>query len=104
MHIPNMIVTVCLLYKMFLTLGALNLLVSSVYMHVTLGYILKMSITVFALHLLILVISFQCRWIFGYLILSHNWLRCDRGMFEVHVVQKHLLIYQVLLTHLPLGM
>ena len=104
MNIPNMIVTVCLLYKTFFALGALNLLVSSVYMHVTFGYILKMSITVFALHLAILAISFQCHWILGYLILSHNWLGCDHGVFEVHMVQKHLLIYQVLLTHLALAM
>ena len=102
MNIPNMIVTVCLFYKMFFTLGTLDLLVSPVYMHVTLGYILKMSITVFALHLAILAISFQCHWILGYLILSHNWLGCECGVFEVHVIQKHLLIYQILLTHLAL--
>ena len=65
---------------------------------------LKMSITVFALHLAILVISFQCCWILSYLILSHNWPRCNRWVFEVHVVEKHLLIYQVLLTHLALAM
>ena len=99
-----MIVTVCLLYKMLFTLGTLNPLVPSVYMHVTLGYVLKMSITVFALHLVILAIRFQCHWILGYLILSHNWLGCDRGVFEVHVVQEHLLVYQVLLTHLALAM
>ena len=99
-----MIFTVCLLYKMFFALGALNLLVPPVYMHVTLGNILKMSITVFALHLAILAISFQCHWILGNLVLSHNWLGCDCGVFEVHVVQKHLLVYQVLLTHLALAM
>ena len=74
MGVPNMIVTVFLLYKVFFTLGTLNFLVSSVYMHVTLGYILKISIAVFALHLAILAISFKCHWILGYLILSHNWL------------------------------
>ena len=104
MNISNMIVTVCLLYKMLFTLGTLNLLVSSVYMHVTLSYVLKMSITVSALHLAILAIGFEGRWILGYLILSHNWLGCDHGLFEVHVVQEHHFVYQVLLTHLALAM
>ena len=81
MNISNMILTVCLLYKMLFALRTPNPLVPSVYMHVTLGYI----ITVFALHLAILAISFQCRWILGYLILSHNWLGCDRGVFKFHV-------------------
>ena len=99
-----MVIAICLLYKTLFALGTLNLLVSSVYMHVTLGYVLKMSITVYALHLAILAISFQCRWILGYLILSHNWLGCDHGVFEVHVVQEHVLVYQVLLTHLAHAM
>ena len=91
MNISNMIITVCLLYKAFFALWTPDLLVSPIYMHVTLGYILKMSITVFTLYLAILVISFQCHWILCYLTLDHNWLGCDRGMSEVHVVQKHLL-------------
>ena len=103
MGVPNMIVTVFLFYEVFFALGTLNFLVSPVHMHVMLGYILKLSITVFALHLAIRVISLQCRWILGYLILGHNWLWCDRGVFEVHVVQKHLLVYQILLTNLALA-
>ena len=99
-----MIVTVCQLYKMLFALGALNPLVPSVYMHVTLRYVLKISVTVFVLHLAILAIGFQGCWILGYLFLSHNQLGCDRGVFEVHVVLEHLLVYQVLLTHLALAM
>ena len=100
MGVPNMIVTVFLFYKVFFALGTLNFLLSPVHMHVMLGYILKISITVFALHR---VISLRCCWILGYLILGHKWLWCDRGVFEVHVVQKHLLIYQILLTNLALA-
>ena len=103
MGVPNMTVTIFLFYKAFFALGAHHCLVSSVYMHITLGYVLKMPITVFTHHLAVLVISFQCRWILGYLNFSYNWLWCDCGVFEVHMVQKHLLVYQVLLTHLALA-
>ena len=116
MGVPNMIVTIFLLYnalqalqsftklyKAFFTLGVHDFLVSSVYMHITLGYVLKIPITVFTHHLAVLAISFQCRWIFGYLTFCYNWLRCDCGVFEVHMVQKHFLVYQVLLTHLALA-
>ena len=58
MGVPNMIVTVFLLYKAFFALGTLNFLVSSIYMHITLSYVLKMSITVFTHHLVVLAISF----------------------------------------------
>ena len=104
MNIPNMIVTVSLLYKMLFALRTLHPLVPSIYMHVTLSYIFKMSITVFALHLAFVAINFQCCWILGYLTFSHDWFGCDCGVFEVHVVQEHLLIFQVLLTHLALVM
>ena len=103
MGVPNMIVTIFLLYKVFFMLGAYDFLVSSVYMHITLCYVLKIPITVFTHHLAVLVISFQCCWILDYLTFCHNWLWCKCGMFEVHMVQKHLLIYQVLLTHLALA-
>ena len=58
MGIPNMIVTIFLLYKAFFTLGAHDFLVSSVYMHIMLGYVLKMPITLFTHHLVVLAISF----------------------------------------------
>ena len=103
MGVPNMIVTIFLLYKAFFALGAHDFLVSSVYMHITLSYVLKMPITVFTNHLVVLAISFQCHWILGYLTFHYNWLWCDCGVFEGHMVQKHLLVYQVLLTHLALA-
>ena len=95
-----MIVTICLLYKTFFTLGVLNPLMPSVYVHVALSYIPKISITVFALHLVILAIGVQGHSISGYLFFGHNWLDCDCEVLEFHVVLEHLLIYQVLLTHL----
>ena len=104
MGIPNMIVTIFLLYKVFFTLGAHDSFVSSVYMHITLGYVLKMPIAVFTHHLAVLVISFQCCWILGYLTFHYNWLWCDCGVFKVHMIKKHLLIDQVLLTHLALAL
>ena len=61
MNISKMVVTICLLYKMLFTLGALDSLMPSVYVHVALSYIPKISITVFALHLVILAIGFQGR-------------------------------------------
>ena len=39
---------------MLFTLGAFDLFVSSIYMHVALSYISKISITVFVLHLAVL--------------------------------------------------
>ena len=44
---------------MLFTLGALDPLMPSVYVHVALSYIPQISITVFALNLAILVIGFQ---------------------------------------------
>ena len=103
MGIPNMTVTIFLLHKVFFAMGAHDFLVSSVYMHITLGYVLKMPITVFTHHLAVLAISFHSHWILGYLTFCHNWLRCDCGVFKIHMVQKLFLIYQVLLTHLALA-
>ena len=74
-----MIVTICLLYKTLFALGTLDPLVPPVYMHVALSYVPKIPITVFALHLVVLVISFQGCWILGYLFLSHDWLGYDWG-------------------------
>ena len=59
MNIANMIVTIYLLYKILLTIRALNPFMSSIYVHVALSYIPKISITVFALPLAILMIGFQ---------------------------------------------
>ena len=47
MNISKMVVTICLLYKTLFTLGALDPLMPSVYVHVALSYIPKISITVF---------------------------------------------------------
>ena len=54
MNISYMIITICLLYKILFTLRAFTLFMSSIYMHVALGYAPKISITVLALHLLVL--------------------------------------------------
>ena len=100
MNISKMIVTICLLYKMLFTLGAFDFFVSSINMHVALGYAPKISITVFALHLAILVTGVQGHSIHGYLSFSLDLLICDRGVLEVHVALEYLIIQQVPLTHL----
>ena len=59
MNIPKMIFTIFLLYKTLFALGAFDLLVPSIYMHVSFGYTAKISITVFTLHLAILATGVQ---------------------------------------------